>query len=710
MTAPAPRHDRYRRPEFGVRLPDDDTPVLLNRELVAGSDPAALSRFGDHRWHLNAAIHEADASAISLQFADIPAPLRLTAKHYVWQVINTDCPVAIHRSKVSRYSIASVRKAAGGVAVFLRWLHRRHVTELSQVTADLLDDYLTEIARTAPSLRQRYSRVTEVRRLWAYRSTLPEPMRLPEPFPWGPDGAQELFGKAIDGRENHTRRIAENTMQALLAWSLRFVEDFADDIITAYTEYCLLQGRASGKYREAGQVMRRPPGQINRCVTEYLDRLRSTGATLPGRLAADGSVQLDWEHLGRILEYRSSNIPRQASVVRALLDSGIPIADAAYLEAPITGRFDDGPWRDRPITHFEAPVLARHLSTAAAVIIAYLSGARPSEVLNLSRNCIRQDPETGLWCMTGIYFKGARDDAGNKLPGGAPRRDPWVVVEPVAISVAVLERLHDHQLLFPNRFDHKHNTLKTRVGGARTAEAVRKDLKAFLGWVDDYCRDRGIHGIPADRHGTPNMSRFRRTLAWHIRRRSRGVVAGAIQYGHVGTWIFQGYAGTYESGFPDEYAFEDFLAYLEELGKNHRALEAGEKVSGPAADTYRLRVAAAHKQFAGHVLTTDRQARDLLGNSLLQIFHGQGMTCVFDPTKAACQLRGNADDPRVTPDMDDCRPRCPNIARTDRDIAEIQRSRDKLAVVVADPLAPPIRHQREQHELARLDAILENHQ
>jgi hypothetical protein len=85
------------------------------------------------------------------------------------------------------------------------------------------------------------------------------------------------------------------------------------------------------------------------------------------------------------------------------------------------------------------------------------------------------------------------------------------------------------------------------------------------------------------------------------------------------------------------------------------------------------------------------------------------MTCVFDPKQAACQLRGDADDPMVTPDIDDCRPRCPNIARTDRDIAEIRRRRDELAVIVADPIAPPIRHRREQRELDRLDTILENH-
>ncbi|SDJ25495.1 MULTISPECIES: hypothetical protein [Nocardiaceae] len=206
-----------------------------------------------------------------------------------------------------------------------------------------------------------------------------------------------------------------------------------------------------------------------------------------------------------------------------------------------------------------------------------------------------------------------------------------------------------------------------------------------------------------------NASRFRRTLAWFIRRRPRGLIAASIQYGHAHTRMLQGYAGTYESGFPDDYAFEDWLCRLENIAADRRALDAGEHVSGPADTAYRHRIAAADAQFAGHVLRSPRQTRDLLGNPLLQIHHGEGMTCVFDPAHAACQLRGTADDPLVTPDLEDCRPKCRNIARTDRDIVVIRARYDALTRVVSDPLAPPIRHERELHELHRLATILDIH-
>lgn len=45
----------------------------------------------------------------------------------------------------------------------------------------------------------------------------------------------------------------------------------------------------------------------------------------------------------------------------------------------------------------------------------------------------------------------------------------------------------------------------------------------------------------------------------------RGLAAAAVQCAHVFTRVTPGYSGTYESGFPDEHAFEEWLARLDQL-------------------------------------------------------------------------------------------------------------------------------------------------
>jgi hypothetical protein len=279
----------------------------------------------------------------------------------------------------------------------------------------------------------------------------------------------------------------------------------------------------------------------------------------------------------------------------------------------------------------------------------------------------------------------------------------------------VVQRLHDSALLFPNILlvngKAGANALKARVGSARTSQQISNDINAMIGWINDYCHVRGrTDAIPAKPTRLPiNASRLRRTLAWFIVRRPRGLIAAAIQYGHVRTRVTLGYAGSYASGFPDDLVFEEWLARLDTLADAHDHLDHDEHGSGPAADTYRRRVAASAR-FAGRVLRSSRDAAAMLANPDLQIFPGKGMTCVLDPAKAACRLTGDDHGTRRTPDITDCRPTCANIARTDRDIDYLHHQAAQLQDTVDDPLAPPIRHARERHELACLQQIITDHE
>ena len=230
----------------------DATPVLLQRQLVPGTDTSTLSRFGQNRWHVNEGIFEEDAAPYSFSFTAIPAPFRQLAKHYLWQVINHDAPSSMRRAAVERPSLRTIANMWTPLTLFLKWLHTRGITEMDHVTAELLDDYLIEVGAEDITLERKHRRITEVRRLWMYRSLLPEPMRLPAMPPWGGDAARELLGNVKTRGENLTPRIGEDTMDALLWWSLRFVEDFASDILAAHREYLFLHLRSPRARRTRG--------------------------------------------------------------------------------------------------------------------------------------------------------------------------------------------------------------------------------------------------------------------------------------------------------------------------------------------------------------------------------------------------------------------------------------------------------------------------
>ncbi|MGW4272689.1 hypothetical protein ACWEGQ_10045 [Streptomyces seoulensis] len=706
------------RPAVRRLLPGPDSPALATRELRPGTTTADLSRFRQDRWNLTPALFQEHASRLVVDFNDAPAEFRPVIKLLTWLMLN-------HRDDDGNLLPGLPRPAARTVVTYCRmtktfahWLAGRGITRFSQVTEADLDDYAIDIKAGPSSHELREDLLAVVVRTWTLRELLPDKGdRLPQTPPWRGERIQDILGQRRTTDENRTPRIHPATMTALLKWSLRFAEDFADDIIAAFDEYKTLSARTPARGRSTAPApagspaKRRPRNEVGRLVINLLDDYRDRGLSLPGIRGATGEVRVN-THFLRLQLGGVQISPRLAELIAA---SGLPVADDSYLATPVQGLLDERCWLPTRITYEQAPVLARHLSTACLLIIGYLSGQRPGEALNLERDCIQHDPATGLILLRGKHFKGVRQADGSTNPEGEQRADPWVVPAPVAHAVTVLTRLHDARLLFPNTLFVNGRSraayLRERVGRARGDSISNKDIHRLIDWVNRYCTTQGRQDtIPPDpAHPKISLSRLRRTLAWFIVRRPRGLIAAAIQYGHVRVQMTLGYSGNYTSGFPDDLAFEEWLARLDDLTDAHDRLQTGEHVSGPAADTYRNRVSASTR-FAGRVLRTGREASTLLTNPDLQIFPGKGMTCVLDPARAACRLSTHERGNRRTPDLDDCKPSCVNIARTDRDIEFLREQADALQTQVDDPLAPPIRHAREQHELTRLRQIITTHQ
>jgi hypothetical protein len=186
------------------------------------------------------------------------------------------------------------------------------------------------------------------------------------------------------------------------------------------------------------------------------------------------------------------------------------------------------------------------------------------------------------------------------------------------------------------------------------------------------------------------------TLAWFIARRPGGAIAGAIAYRHLSVQMFEGYAGTSESGFRAEVESEQALARGEHLLAMTDAHQQTDLTGPSAAEAARrLEEFADHARFGGTVITDRHRLKRLIDRQDPAVYPGTYVTCVHDHAKALCQKRRDASG-RDRPDLGTCRPlQCRNVALTGDNITawtdEIHRIDQRLAA--RPPLPPLLEHQ-----------------
>jgi hypothetical protein len=170
--------------------------------------------------------------------------------------------------------------------------------------------------------------------------------------------------------------------------------------------------------------------------------------------------------------------------------------------------------------------------------------------------------------------------------GGDPGR-PWVVVQPVHTAIAVLEAIIPGDLLFPASIA-RPGCRRASTAHARSTTDMNQDIEDFIAWVNaTFTGPAAARLIPPDPAGRIFSTRFRRTLAYFIVRRPGGLIAAALQYGHVHSRVTLGYAGAADTGWLDDLTVERLEMVLEQADADWRHLSGGEHVSGPAASDYR---------------------------------------------------------------------------------------------------------------------------
>lgn len=677
---------------------DPDTAVLLNRTLYIES---ARCRFGDPVWDLSPAIEDRHSAGQAVHWEGFPTPFRHACKLYLFALLNLveDAP-RLDSARSLHPHIKTILGELVPLRRFTTWLMERGVASFSQVGAEHLDDYLRHVTETSGvSAGSKRDALQAIKRLHLYRDALPAQCRLPAGPLWGGASARALADyESSWGKPNTTPRIHPDVMEPLLSAALTVSRTVATDLLPAARNLLAMRYLAhqiAPDIRRAAtrtvSVFETTKAQLE-CLLAALGR---NDASLPGIRTGDTtSVDLMGLAVGGWLHHTELTRMKETSVLIAKY--GLPV-DVDMLRTSTFSAIGTHCWREAPVGANELVELLRHVTTACFLVIAYLSGVRTGEALNLRRGCISRDSKLALTLMSGQQLK-----ADDRRRDRSPATIPWVVTNETAHAVSVLEQITVSDLLFPAFHMCSQHRFLFGATRTRTPGSINTDITSFIGWFNrDVAPALNHPMIGTDPDGRIQVPRLRRTLAWHIVRRPGGTIAGATQYGHLHTQMIHGYAGSADSGFRDDITFEQFLHRAEIIHDDAQRLERGEHVSGPAADEYRTRIARA-STFAGLTVTTTSQINNALSNPDVQIHHGAVVTCVFRRATAACL---EPSDSSAEPSWSRCRLGCVNAARTDRDATNLRQhvtalQRDLVTLELPEPLRQRIQTRLIEHRKA----------
>ncbi|MEV6825563.1 integrase [Amycolatopsis sp. NPDC051102] len=675
--------------------------VLVDPETVPPERRALLPRYGDPTWFFHHLSQNPSSSNDLIRWSRYPEVFREPLRHAAWAMLNyalSDADLARHGAAMrARLSPGRLYRTTRDWLTFARWLTERGITELGQVSAEDLAEFSLHLARRGLSRNTVVNYLVGLSRLHSYaRLYLPESDRLVEP-PWLGRGIDDYLPAASARGENVTEPITPDTLGPLLVWALRMVEDCAGDIIAAHDERTRLLARAKNAIAEP--------------LVTLLHRLRAGNEPIPCHQTNDAYAgTIAWNYLAGL----TGASAKQAKI--ALRGSDLPAYAAAHpgpcpLDLPIRGTVGGQPWHPG-ITFDEAFGLVVRLVDCCFIVIAYLTGMRPGEVLGLRHGCCPTPAAEGSSAVThlihGRQFKHARDEHGNHDSAGAVRETPWIAIPPVVRAIRVLERLvGPGKLLFDaHTFDPRRG--ETRHGKAMATTTMANRLERTVAWLNALAEQLGRpqETIPPD--GRIGIARFRRTLAWHIARRPGGLVALALQYGHLRTVISEGYASRSRGGIHDLLDIETARATADHLSDVHDALEAGHGVSGPAARRLINSATQHHHRFGGTV-TTARQARTLLEDPTFTVFDNPDayLTCNYNPAKALCHP--DRSGTRDTPSLDRCVASCANIARTDTHAHGLTQAATDLRDQARTALLPAPLADRLHAKAEHLDQLAQQH-
>jgi hypothetical protein len=260
-------------------------------------------------------------------------------------------------------------------------------------------------------------------------------------------------------------------------------------------------------------------------------------------------------------------------------------------------------------------------------------------------------------------------------------------------------------LLSSSHHDYIH---RRSLHGALKGSSLRDRIEDFVAWANHEAHVHHLPDqvIPEDPHGAIGMARFRRTLAWHIARRPGGLIALAIQYGHMRTVLdartSSAYGSRSRSGVHSVLDIETALAAADTAAHLRDRLADGEKISGPAARRA-ITAAASTPRFEGRIVprTFAKKAAKFLARDGVVLYDNPDafLICAFKHENALCEPEPDATAPRQYA----CQTGCGNTVRTDghaRDMRERADEIDQLAAAAPERISRRLRRNADNLRVA----------
>ncbi|NRQ33909.1 hypothetical protein HII36_18915 [Nonomuraea sp. NN258] len=535
-------------------IPDDA--YVLPEALTMGTGLRG-PRFADEEWDFRPFVPRTQ-SQVACDFAGVHDDIaERTLREYLYSRIRRGSAGDVPHGRASRtLKITGICGAALRAKAVLATLRQVGAPRLSEVTKQHLQDALSIWKARSPVMAEAH--VNELKHFAAHSPFLSQDRLLIAPWPGR--AANAVAGNIRKEGENTTKRIPEEISGPLVKGALFYVQHAGQDILAARRELKLLEtAHACGP--------RRSPGETKALISAFVDQRRAEGRGIP---ALAWGAACRWPKIPVI-----NGVPQHPNKRMIGLLLGTIVAGQGHhellrragdelgyepggLNTPMPIWPDSGrPWRSS-LDPWNLRLELGYLRTACWILIAFLSGARDVEVRELRRDCAfidTADDGRPRYKLRGRVFKG------RKLSGDEVE---WVVLNVVHQAVDILLQLNDDPT-------HLFGRLTGENAGYRLLSDVNLKLARFrehlsglfstpnglfiprapvTGGADDLDDDDLGTGSATGLPWAFETRQFRRTLAWHIAHQPFGIVAGARQFHHAKTIMFEGYAGTSASGSP----------------------------------------------------------------------------------------------------------------------------------------------------------------